>query len=223
MMQIESRHRRVAILLLSVLVFGSAPSLAEESASDPERAAAETTEQPTQVAHALVSEIIDLVLAELSKQGVEKEAKIKALESIVFSKFDFATISRLVLARNYKRLTKVQRREFQELFKAYLSDFYGSRLVDYVDEKVEVKGARLEERGDVTVMTKVIGGDVDGIAMHYRVRNRKGSWKVIDVTIEGVSTVSNFRSQFKEIMIQGGPEKLLETLREKNYEDANTE
>jgi phospholipid transport system substrate-binding protein len=120
-------------------------------------------------------------------------------------------------------LSETQKRDFEENFKQYLSRFYGSRLVDYADEKVEVKGARLEKRGDVTVMTQIIGGDVDGIEMNYRVRNRNDNWKVIDVTIEGVSTVSNFRAQFREIISQGGPEELLKTLRDKTLVDSGIE
>ena len=72
-------------------------------------------------------------------------------------------------------------------------------------------------------MTQIIGGDVDGIEMNYRVRNRNANWKVIDVTIEGVSTVSNFRAQFREIISQGGPEELLKTLRDKTLVDSGIE
>jgi phospholipid transport system substrate-binding protein len=39
---------------------------------------------------------------------------------------------------------------------------------------------------------------------------------VIDVTIEGISMVSNFRDQFKEVLSRGGPDHLIEKLREKN-------
>ncbi|MCH7601078.1 MAG: ABC transporter substrate-binding protein, partial [Myxococcales bacterium] len=52
------------------------------------------------------------------------------------------------------------------------------------------------------------------------VRNRNDTWKIIDVTIEGVSTVSNFRSQFREIIRQGGPDELLNILRQKASENA---
>lgn len=207
------RNRLAVLVLVALLCAGGQASHVRAAELEPE----------TESAHALVSEMIDLVLAELSKKGVEKEARIKALESIVFETFDFATISRLVLARNYKRLSETQKRDFEENFKQYLSRFYGSRLVDYADEKVEVKGARLEKRGDVTVMTQIIGGDVDGIEMNYRVRNRNDNWKVIDVTIEGVSTVSNFRAQFREIISQGGPEELLKTLRDKTLVDSGIE
>ena len=81
---------------------------------------------------------------------------------------------------------------------------------------VEVVGARVESRGDVTVLTRIIGGQADGIEMHYRLREREERWRMIDVVIEGVSLVSSFRSQFKEVVSQGGPELLLERLKDKN-------
>jgi len=47
-------------------------------------------------------------------------------------------------------------------------------------------------------------------------RQRNGEWKIIDVLIERVSLVSNYRSQFQAIMANGGIDRLLELLREKN-------
>ena len=47
-------------------------------------------------------------------------------------------------------------------------------------------------------------------------RRKNDSWKVIDVIIEGIGTVSNFREQFREVLSRGGPDHLIEKLREKN-------
>ncbi|MBW2291823.1 MAG: ABC transporter substrate-binding protein, partial [Deltaproteobacteria bacterium] len=141
----------------------------------------------------------------------------------VFGNFEFETISRLVLARNYKKFSKEQQQEFVDHFKIYLSRSYGTRLLRYADEKVEFRNARLEKRGDVTVMTAIVGGKADGIEMNYRVRNRTDSWKVIDVVIEGISLISNFRTQFKEIINRDGPEGLLARLRDKTFKAEDPE
>jgi phospholipid transport system substrate-binding protein len=47
-------------------------------------------------------------------------------------------------------------------------------------------------------------------------RQKDGVWRVIDVVIEGISMVSNFRDQFKEVLSRGGPDHLLTKLQEKN-------
>jgi len=82
---------------------------------------------------------------------------------------------------------------------------------------VQITGDRDEGRGDWTVQTKIIRpqGGAD-ILVDYRLRQIDGNWKVIDLIIERVSLVSNFRSQFQEVMANGGIEKLLQLLREKN-------
>ncbi len=61
-----------------------------------------------------------------------------------------------------------------------------------------------------------MGGEFEGALVDYRLRNRAGGWRVIDVVIEGISMVSNYRDQFKSIVSSGGPELLLEKLRQKN-------
>ena len=52
-------------------------------------------------------------------------------------------------------------------------------------------------------------------ALDHRLRQTAGQWKIIDVVIEGVSLVANFRSQFQDLMARGGAEHLLAVLRQK--------
>ena len=132
------------------------------------------------------------------------------------SRFDMRTMSRLILARNWKRFSDEQREEYVREFKRYLANNYGSRIDRYDQEEVEILGERQEPRGDVTVRTRIVGGDFENATVDYRMRKRGGSWKIIDVIIEGISLVSNFRDQFKAVLARGGPEHLLEQLREKN-------
>jgi phospholipid transport system substrate-binding protein len=56
----------------------------------------------------------------------------------------------------------------------------------------------------------------------YRLRGRTGRWLVIDVVVEGISLVSNYRDQFREVLSNGGPDHLLVQLREKNASGAVT-
>jgi phospholipid transport system substrate-binding protein len=167
-------------------------------------------------AEGVVRETVDEVLAVLAHTDWPVDRRVSAIEQIAYARFDFPTISRLVLARNYQKFSAEQRTEFVEEFKSHLSRSYGNRVDRYEQEKVDIVGARVEPRGDVTVLTRIVGGQADGIEMNYRLRQREGTWLVIDVVIEGVSLVSSFRSQFKEVVNQGGPGLLLERLKDKN-------
>jgi phospholipid transport system substrate-binding protein len=131
-------------------------------------------------------------------------------------------VSQLVLARSWRRFSDAQRQEFMVEFRTLLSRSYGERINRYEQEQVDIVKVRNEPRGDVSVVTRIKGGTADGIEISYRLRQREERWGVIDVTVEGASLVSNYKSQFKELLGNGKPEDLLERLRKKNREAPET-
>ena len=170
-------------------------------------------------AHAVIEKTVEEVLDVLADKSASSEERLHSIEAIVYGRFDLHAMSRLVLARNWKRFSKQQQTEYVSQFKTYLSNNYGSRIERYDQEKVEILGARDEPRGDVIVRTRIVGGQFSGALVDYRLRNTAGEWRVIDVVIEGISMVSNFRDQFKAVVSSGGPELLLKKLKEKNTTD----
>ena len=187
-------------------------------------AAAETQQAPKPAGPKdVIRETVDDVLAVLAEPGLSTDERRQRIEEIAYGRFHFETISRLVLARQWKRFTPEQRDEFMREFRLLLSQSYGRRIDRYEQEKVDIRGAREEARGDVTVRTRIVGGQADGIEMDYRLRKKGGVWYVIDVSIEGVSLVSSYRSQFAEVLGQGGPDELLRRLRAKNKAGAEPE
>ena len=167
----------------------------------------------------MIEETVAEVLAVLNDAALSTADKRSRLEDLAHAHFDFETMSRLVLARNWKRFSKPQQAEFVEEFKNFLAHSYGDRIDRYTEEKVEVTGERQEPRGDVTVKTRIVGGQYSDAVVNYRVRQRDGEWRVIDVVVEGISLVFNYRDQFKEVVSRHGPEGLLKRLREKNLPD----
>jgi phospholipid transport system substrate-binding protein len=171
---------------------------------------------PTDDARAVVSTTLDQVLAVLRDKAKPAPERKKSVEALAYRHFDFDTISRLVLGRNWAKLSAKQREEFVVEFKRHLSGTYWKTLEDYRDEKVTVDGARAEKKGDVTVRSTIEAERAEPIRMDYRMRLKGGEWSVIDVVIEGVSLVQNFRSQTQEIIGEVGVDGLIEQLRQKN-------
>ncbi len=164
----------------------------------------------------VVKQTSERVLAVLRNGSLDEDQKRDQVVDIALEVFDFNIIPRLVLARHYRAFSPEQRAAFREEFQRFLVVSYGHRISRYSEESVEILGERPEPRGDVTVRTRIVGGQADGFNVDYRMRQRDGSWRMIDVVIEGVSAVSNYRSQFAEVLSRGTPEDLLERLREKN-------
>lgn len=172
----------------------------------------------TAAAQTTVQETLDEVLAALREKGTTYEQRRDRLEAIAFPRFDFDTISRLVLGRNWKTLDADQQKAFVVEFKRHLTLSYGRVIDDYKNHDFEVKKARAEGNDDVTVRTWIEADAATPFIIDYRLRERGGSWKVIDVVVEGVSLVQNFRDQSRSLLRDVGPDGLIEKLRAKNLE-----
>jgi phospholipid transport system substrate-binding protein len=211
--------RRSAVVLAAVAML-AAPSFADEPQQSTSQQQPAEREQPQEIVRATVDQVIEI----LGKEDLSDEQRVREIEEITYERFDFPTISRLVVARKWKEFTPAQRGEFVAQFKLLLSSNYGSRITRYEQQKVAILRQRVEKNGDVTVLTRIEGGSADGIKVDYRLRRKdrsdEGPWLVIDVVIEGVSLVSSYRSQFTEVVNRGGPSELLKQLREKNAEKA---
>ncbi len=179
----------------------------------PAAAAAAATETARDAVETMVADVLDVLrMSELAVDG-----RRTRIQEIVYARFDFETMAKYVLGRkNWTQFEAGQRDAFIAQFKRFLSRSYGTRLSRYEGVEVEVAGEREEKRGDVTVLTIIHGGQFDGASVDYRVRDRDGAWRVIDVVIEGVSLVSNFRSQFKDIVASEGAEGLIHQLKSRN-------
>ncbi len=188
------------------LGLAGAPASAEGAVDDAAAAAA----------RARVADTVERVLAVLRDPALSGDDKRARIEGLAYERFDFATISRLVLARNWRRMTPEQRAAFQEEFKRHLSLTYGGSVDRYRDEEVVLGATRVERNGDVTVRTRVEGDAAEPVFVDYRLRRREDAWLVIDVIIENVSLLQNFRTQTQELISNVGPEGLIEKLRSKN-------
>jgi len=165
----------------------------------------------------LIDETATKIISILARKNEPAETRVAEIEKIAYEIFDFTTMSKLVLARNWRKLDKEQRAEFVREFKRNLSRTYGTRLDRYDQENIEIFGTQVEPRDDVSIKTRIVGGPNNGTVISYRLRERSGRWRIIDVVIEGISLVSNYRSQFAEILNTGTIDDLLAKLRDKNF------
>jgi phospholipid transport system substrate-binding protein len=175
---------------------------------------------PEEVIRSTSVKVIE-VLADKSRTTEQKKV---ILDGYLDTCCDFVTISKLVMAKNWKSLKEDQQGEFIALFRKYLVATYGDNIENYAGETVEVLSGRKEARDDYTVLTKIArGGGQADLLVDYRLRKAEnGEWKIIDVIAEGISMVSNLRSQFQEVITREGTDGLLAQLREKTKSTASS-
>ncbi|MDO9051728.1 MAG: ABC transporter substrate-binding protein [Methylotenera sp.] len=146
------------------------------------------------------------------------QQKIYALaEEKILPNFDFDRVSRMVLGKNWRTATPEQQASFQKEFRSLLLRTYASALGKYKDQVIEYKPMRAEPGAkNVSVKTQILQPGGQPIAVDYSLVKVENGWKVYDIVIEGVSLVTNYRSQFSNEIRQNGIDSLNKKLAEKN-------
>jgi phospholipid transport system substrate-binding protein len=171
---------------------------------------------------ALVKTASDEMLAALktNKEDIEADStKIYPLvESILLPHFDFEKMSKLALGKNWRVATDAQQARFIEEFRLLLVRTYATALLEYSNEEIRMLPFRDDvSTKRVTVPMEVVQPAGPAIPMALSLYETDDmSWKVYDVKIDGISLVTNYRSSFATEIRQGGMDKLIESLAERN-------
>jgi phospholipid transport system substrate-binding protein len=126
--------------------------------------------------------------------------------------FDWTDTARRAMGRHWRGLSEAQRQEFVTLFADLLERTYIGRIEQYQGEKIEYVG----ESGDAeqrTVRTRIVTKQGTAVPIDYRLERQGDRWRVYDVLIEGVSLVSNYRTQFDRIIQTSGYGTLVSKMR----------
>jgi len=132
---------------------------------------------------------------------IQKERKFRVL---LEKNFDLKTIARFSLGRYYRVASKSQRKEYYSLFKNMVVNVYSERFKTYENEELVVTGARFDGRKDTIVKSYIAPKSGPQVEVEWRVRQKNGKLKVIDVIVADVSMSVTHRSEFSSIIQRGG-------------------
>ena len=172
-----------------------------------------------------LDKIID-ILNDPSLKSPDKENERKeALLTLVKERFDEEAFARRALGVHWKNTTKEERQEFVEIFSDLLERTYLKKIDDYLAKAGNFSGKNILYLNEtvkghyVIVKTKVIVNDETQIPVLYLFTNKQGNWLAVDIAIEGVSLVKNYRAQFKEILANSSFKELLNKLKSKQIKE----
>ena len=142
------------------------------------------------------------VLKTLEKRRAEFTKNRGALNAFINSEFnqmfdrDYA--GRLVLGRHARGASDADIKVFSDALADNLMSRYGSSLLDFNTElRVRIKSETPLPRGlGVRVSSELLRSGGEPIPVDYLMRQSGGTWKVFDVSVEGVSFVQTFKTQF---------------------------
>ena len=173
----------------------------------------------------LVQQTSDRVLLEILNRKDELTAspgKIYALiDDILIPRFDFHRMSRLVLGKHWRRAEDYQKAAFVRQFQELLVRTYATALLNYSGQEIRYLPVRLVPGAKQVVVDSEVreGKGKPAIPIKYSLYLGEDDWLVYDVTIDGVSLVSNYRSSFAAQVRRYRLDGLIERLTVHNQRD----
>lgn len=172
---------------------------------------------PTDYIRVNVDAVISILTDPAYANGTDQEIQIERIAGVVDSFFDAQELSKRALGQYWRIFREDQRELFQVLFLRLIKSVYLKKSIAYNNEVVNYNQEIRKSDIMAEVHTTLTSSTLNVPIIYYMI-NRSGEWKVYDVSIENVSLVKNYRSQFQSILQNNSPDQLIAILREKTNE-----
>ncbi|MDH5409127.1 MAG: ABC transporter substrate-binding protein [Gammaproteobacteria bacterium] len=206
------KHLAIVTLMLMTLLF---PYTSQANPND-----------ALQVLKTAADEMFTGLNKDRAKLNGNKKAVRALVEKSLLPHIDIITSSKWVLGKHWRRADKSQKIEFIKQFRELLLSFYSSALAEYLNETTRksfdpnmLKFQPIRARDDdteVTVRSELIPESGKPLPIHFHMHSTKKGWKVYDVSVEGISVVTTYRTSFGTEIQQKGLDSLIASLSDKN-------
>jgi phospholipid transport system substrate-binding protein len=146
---------------------------------------------------------VDQIIKVLEDPALKPESRVRdrraAIRKEAEGVFDFTETAKRALGRHWQALAEADRQEFTSLFTDLIERAYISKIERYSGERIAYTG-EVVDGGLATVRTRFVTKQGTEIPVDYRMQQRGDRWLVYDVSVEGVSLVNNYRTQFDKII-----------------------
>jgi phospholipid transport system substrate-binding protein len=172
---------------------------------------------PDALVKSVTSDVLAIVRQDKDIQSGNTQRAIDLVEQKVLPHFDFAHMTRLAVGRDWRSATPEQQKELTQEFQTLLVRTYSNSLTAYRNQTIEFRPTRMQPTDtEVTVRSQVKQPGAQPIAIDYSLEKKADAWKVYDVTVGGVSLVTNYRDSFATEVRNGGIDGLVKSLRTRN-------
>jgi phospholipid transport system substrate-binding protein len=138
------------------------------------------------------------------------------LGPVLAASFDFPFMSRLALGSEWRKLDEAQRKRWVSTFQELSLATYASRFDSFSGESFAIDATEPAGRDTMLVKTRLVRTGDEPVHLNYRLRQDGGSWRIIDVYLNGtVSEVALRRSEYGAVLDRSGFEALLAELETK--------
>ena len=168
---------------------------------------------PDAVIEGAVAELTEKLRGRKDELAENRDELYALINDILLPRFDRKLAAQLVLAKHWRTASDEQRERFINAFYDSLLRKYADGLLEFDEDRIEVN----EFRGDTSarralVKTNVTLDDGTQVPVHYDLVNRGDRWLIFNVKVEGVSYVSNYRTELDAEIRQSSLQAVIDRL-----------
>ena len=172
---------------------------------------------PQDLVQETTDKITSVLRADQDKIKADSNYLLTVVDDIVASHFDFDRMSSWVLGKYWRKAKPDEKTRFASEFRTLLVRTYAKALNDNYDKKIDMLPVRGKQGGEEALVRTEVQQDAGfPIPIDYRMYVKNGTWLVYDVSVDGISLVTNYRSSFSSEIRRDGLPKLIERLAERN-------
>lgn len=141
----------------------------------------------------------------------------QAIEQYLLPNVDVGGMSRSVLGRQaWSKATPAEKQDFTRAFTQLVIRTYASPLAEYSGETVRFLPLSGPIDGRFARVSSIISrSNGQRIPLSYNLVSKNGQWKIYDLSVEGVSLLQSFRSQFGQVLQNSSMHDLIAQMNQK--------
>lgn len=144
------------------------------------------------------------------------QGRIDKLEPLMKKTFDLEFMASKTVGRHWQLLSPADQARWVDIFTQFTTANYAGRFTGFTGEEFVTDGIEDAASGTQVVLTQIVIPNEDDVHLNYRVVERDGQWKVIDVFLNGtVSELALRRSEYSAALKRNGFEQLVASVETK--------
>lgn len=169
---------------------------------------------PDELVKSVANNLLAIVREDQALRAGDTSRMAQLLEEKIVPHFDFERMTRLAVGRSWRQATPEQQAQLVDEFRRLLARSYSAAYSTYNHIVVDVKPLKLQPTDDdVQVKTLIrLPGGAPPVSVDYSMVKASEDWKVYDVTVDGVSLVTTYRTTFAEEVNKSGIDGLIKSL-----------
>lgn len=221
-------NRLCAMTAVVWMVFATPTGFAEEVAAIDSsgesvkvaagEAAAKATATPSASTPTATVEVFHAGLLDIMKHAktLGFQGRIDKLEPLMAATFDLDFMASKTVGRHWNKLSDAEKKRWARTFTRFTVANYAGRFTGFTGEKFITEGIEEAAKNTRLVLTKIEVPNEDDVQLNYRLIEKNGEWRVIDVYLNGtVSELALRRSEYSSALKREGFDQLVASIETK--------